>query len=432
MPFCQQFFLTLSPTTAIIAHDPISEVTDINKQKFLAELGKLLTFMYEEDRQNALALYGRMFDKAEDEMALLQLLVSPTRQAVIVARAYNARERKLQVYSQSREDEAPAYSNGEIPDYARAISQIHQTAVAQHIIAPDVASGQFTLFQDDDSGFTETYQYEENGPQSQTAAPAPAPAEPAVPVTPAVPVSMPESAPAEPAPVPAESAEPAVTAAAVPAEAPVPAPAEDELPAAPVPDAEPEEAVPAPPEAPAAPAPVDVDAFVENFSIADSEMDAAPAAPEGPAEESEAASAALAAAEAVEPVPVPEDEPEPVPAAPTRTVRKPRIFLLLVYILFAVPLTLIGVTVLLIPTLFFLVLGVSVLATGAVVLAAAFSGFSVLADIMVVLGAGLIVFALGLLLFWIFIWFIGGAIVGLVRGVLSLGSRWCYKEVPVV
>lgn len=35
------------------------EVTHINKQKFLAELGKLLTFMYDEDRQTALAMYGR-------------------------------------------------------------------------------------------------------------------------------------------------------------------------------------------------------------------------------------------------------------------------------------------------------------------------------------------------------------------------------------
>ena len=65
-------------------------MTSINKQKFLAELGKLLTFMYEEDRQRAIELYSRMFEEADDERALLQSLVSPTRQAVIVARAYNS------------------------------------------------------------------------------------------------------------------------------------------------------------------------------------------------------------------------------------------------------------------------------------------------------------------------------------------------------
>ena len=57
-------------------------MTDINKQKFLAELGKLLTFMYEEDRQSALAMYAKLFDNARDEQSLLQFLVSPTRQAV--------------------------------------------------------------------------------------------------------------------------------------------------------------------------------------------------------------------------------------------------------------------------------------------------------------------------------------------------------------
>ena len=39
-------------------------MTSINKQKFLAELGKLLTFMYEEDRQRAMSLYSRMFEEA--------------------------------------------------------------------------------------------------------------------------------------------------------------------------------------------------------------------------------------------------------------------------------------------------------------------------------------------------------------------------------
>ena len=37
-----------------------SEVTDINKQKFLPELGRLLTFMVEEDRQTAFAMYSRL------------------------------------------------------------------------------------------------------------------------------------------------------------------------------------------------------------------------------------------------------------------------------------------------------------------------------------------------------------------------------------
>ena len=59
--------------------------------------------MYEEDRVRALAMYNSMFDETDDETGLLQLLVSPTRQAVNLARSYDARERKLQAHAQARE-----------------------------------------------------------------------------------------------------------------------------------------------------------------------------------------------------------------------------------------------------------------------------------------------------------------------------------------
>ena len=86
----------------------------INKQKFLAEIGRLLTFMYEEDRQTVLAMYGRMFDETAAEPALLELLVSPTRQAVVLARSYDAKARKAQLEAQqddilSDPDNAPAF-----------------------------------------------------------------------------------------------------------------------------------------------------------------------------------------------------------------------------------------------------------------------------------------------------------------------------------
>ena len=37
--------------------------------------------------------------------------------------------------------------------------------------------------------------------------------------------------------------------------------------------------------------------------------------------------------------------------------------------------------------------------------------------------------ALGLLALWIAVWLVGGAMVGLVRGLIHLGGKWCYKEV---
>ena len=101
-----------------------SGVNAINRQKFLAELAKLLTFMYEEDRRYALEMYERMFDIAEDnEQWLLQNLMSPTRQAVIIARSYDAKERKLSVEAEWREDEEED-PGSETPPFVLAINKI--------------------------------------------------------------------------------------------------------------------------------------------------------------------------------------------------------------------------------------------------------------------------------------------------------------------
>ena len=53
------------------------EVIVIDIRKFLTELGKLLTFMYEEDRVTALSMFEEMFRTANDPVALLQMLGSP-------------------------------------------------------------------------------------------------------------------------------------------------------------------------------------------------------------------------------------------------------------------------------------------------------------------------------------------------------------------
>ena len=96
----------------------------INRQKFLAELAKLLTFMYEEDRRYALDMYERMFNIAEgNEQWLIQNLMSPTRQAVIIARSYDAKERKLSVSAEWRED-GEENQNGETPPFVLAINKI--------------------------------------------------------------------------------------------------------------------------------------------------------------------------------------------------------------------------------------------------------------------------------------------------------------------
>lgn len=424
----------------------------INRQKFLAELGRLLTFMYEEDRQTALAMYNRMFDEAEDEQALIQYLVSPTRQAVVLARAYNAKERKLQVHSQSR-DEYEQVSD-EIPDFVLAINKLQEEVSALKITTQQVSEDQISLFDDGVAATEET----------------------------------------EPAPIPASA--PAVQEYTAPdadeeeTETPAPAAAEEALVQ--------EESAPATAKEPAEETEQDemnssvtqladaVDAFLADFTISNDELiqKAKPAAEEESAEagkpgaemtqviykekteesvfEMPADSDAGAAFELPtetdllgpahkETEPFKNETAKPAKAAKAKetmeiaeaaaqteeaaesagTVRKPIVPLLILYIIIAIPLGLIGILLLLLLALMSLSLAITVGFFGIYGFAATFTGFAVLADILVVAGASLILLALALLFLWLFVWFIGGGIVGLIRGLCALGGSWCYKEVAV-
>ena len=330
-------------------------MNSINKQKFIAELGRLLTFMYDEDRQTALAMYSKMFDDADNEQALMQFLVSPTRQAVVLARAYNAKERKLQVHAQPRsilEGEEPDV----LPEFILAIDQIQQEAAELAGESVAVDPDQLTLFADDAH------------PQPDAVA-----AEPARQAQEREP-EMNETAQTTPADILAKSTEEEAESAT------------SEL------------------ERIKKTAPVDeVDAFMESFTIKDESLYP---------EESE------------------ENEYDVPVATQTKsaTERSPKTFLLILYIILAIPMTLIGVALLLVPTLLFLALAGVAIIGGCIVFSAAFSGFAVFADIMVVLGGALVILAIGLLLLWTFVWFIGGAIVGFINSVIRLGGKWCYKE----
>ncbi len=374
------------------------EVNVINKQKFLAELGRLLTFMYEEDRQTALAMYSKMFDDAAEEQLLLQFLISPTRQAVLLARSYDAKERKLQVHTQSREEE-PDYSDydGQFPPFILAIDDLQQSAAAQGIFSPveetqPVDEDQFSLFDEPAAPAQE----DENLPPQET-----------LPLVSEQPQPLPQEA---------EEEKDSVSEFA---------------------DA--------------------VDAFLADFSIADGELipshsqqedagepeaeenEAAPQfddqpfrleelspqpLPQEPAEgEAEAGESSLSLQE--------EEELSPLEDAPAATVRKAKVFPLILYIIFSIPITLLLVLLLLVPTLFSLSFAVTFVSSGVLVLTGAFAGFSIFADLMVILGLALVLLAIGLLFTWLFIWFIGGAIAGLIRGVIRLGGKWCFKEVAV-
>ena len=127
----------------------------INRQKFLAELAKLLTFMYEEDRRYALDMYERMFDIAEgNEQWLIQNLMSPTRQAVIIARSYDAKERKLSVSAEWREEEED--QNGETPPFVLAINKIFDDLFPDDEGAEEPDGNQVSFFDQDEADRKET------------------------------------------------------------------------------------------------------------------------------------------------------------------------------------------------------------------------------------------------------------------------------------
>lgn len=386
----------------------------INRQKFLAELGRLLTFMYEEDRQTALAMYNRMFDEAEDEQALIQYLVSPTRQAVVLARAYNAKERKLQVHTQSR-DEYEQVSD-EIPDFVLAINKLQEEASALKITTPQVSEDQISLFDDSDAGTV------------------PAPAaqvytEPAADEEKAGTQDADEEATVQKETPPLFADEPAEETE------------QDEM----------SNSVNRLADA--------VDAFLADFTISNDELipKAKPVGEEKDAEpektkpaaaeetvEVSAGEAVIEQPEATEARKHVQTEPEETEAEAVKnaeeaedytedagTVRKPIVPLLILYIIIAIPLGLIGILLLLLLAFMSLSLAVTAGFFGIYGFAATFTGFAVLADILVVAGASLILLSLALLFLWLFVWFIGGGIVDLIRGLCALGGSWCYKEVAV-
>lgn len=349
--------------------------------------------MYEEDRQTALAMYNQLFDEVDDEQGLLQLLVSPTRQAVVIARSYNAKERKLQVHAQSREESDTA-SDGAAPEFMGVIESIREEALSRQ--APktaEVSADQFSMFEDDFFA-----------PTPETPA-APAEAEPEAPAEEAAVEAPAEASPAEAAETEAEAAE---------AEAPAPAASVDE-----------------------------VDAFIADFSIPadqqefapDAGEQTAPAEPAEPAQPEEAEAPAESDEDDSAPIVIEEEDDEEYDDEyyddeEYEPVRKPRVFLLILYILLAVPVGLLGILLLIVPTLLFLVLAGLIITGGVMAVTSAFgSGIAVFADIMVIIGMAFILLALGLLALWIAVWLVGGAMVGLVRGLIHLGGKWCYKEV---
>lgn len=279
-------------------------------------------------------MYGELFNEAADEAAFSAFLGSPTRQAVALARAYNSKERKLQINSTSRADGGYEDDGDTIPVFIQIVERLREEAEDRGLLSakPEMRS---------------------------VWSEAPADLAPEIPFVPAVPAEPEEPVPENPVEK-LEYVEPDETELKF-----------DDLPPMPesiLMESEPEEVTPV-------------------FSGRDSAKEKA--------------------------------EPE----------RKLIVPLVILFAIFAIPITVLIICLLLIPTFVSLGLSAGCLFVGVKVAMSAFVGFSMFSDIMVVLGGGAIILALGLLFLWLFIWFIGGAITGLINAVLQLGGKWCSREV---
>ena len=321
------------------------EVTDINRHNFITELSKLLTFMYEEDRLTAVNMYEDMFESCPDEQQLIHHLVSPTRQAVVLARSYDSKERMLHVDTRTKKSDLYVEEEDIVPAFVLAIEKIGNEVrqlFGTKAAALPVSEDQFSLFPAADGASDIPTVGEIIGETAENEAFAPAAGDGAdVPGGEIVPVE--------------ESSGDSV------------------------------------------------DEFLSEYENG----------------------AAITYREETLP-----EEPSYQDAPRVRSIRRERsVPLLILYSLAAIPVCLVGLVLLLVPTLISLVFAFVFAAAGIAAVSCAFGSFVIFADILVVLGAGLVLLALGLLFLWLFVWFIGGAIAGMINGAIKLGNRLCTKEV---
>ena len=383
--------------------------------------------MYEEDRIRALEMYEEIFEEVNNENAVLQLLVSPTRQAVNLARAYDARQRKFQD------------DDGQEPAYQLVIEDIRRQADVLTPAAPKNEADQLSLFPDaevgenvfDSLGFGDFSEVTETGTEAAHDAsqeftlfpdedredePAPLSPPPAVPIE--------QSAEEAPSQAVNEFSD---TVDAFLAEFTI----HDEL-------GEEKEAV-------------REQQPISQIQDEDADMEAVPQYIPEPQKNIRAGAAVH--------VSIPVQAPHPEKAMKTQTVqesypvypqrqeqhspgvtltdlpdmtgtaeRKANVPLLILFILLAVPVGLLCLAVILPAAGLSLGLAVLSVCVGFSGLIAAFS-FSVFADILLVFGLSLSLSALGLLLSWLFLWLLIGAIPGIVRAMAALARKLCYKEV---
>ena len=106
--------------------------------------------------------------------------------------------------------------------------------------------------------------------------------------------------------------------------------------------------------------------------------------------------------------------------------------LLVIFLIFAIPLGLAGIVLMLAFAALSLGLAAATGFLGVYAVVAAFRcGLDILADILIAFGLAVILFALTALFLWMAVWFCAGAIPGIIRGIKALAEKWCCMEVAV-
>lgn len=396
-------------------------MTLINRQQFMSELSKLLTFMFKEDRSEIIQQYNEMLDNAEDEQAMLESFGSPTRLAVAISRSYQRDERKLSVHADSKdgEDDEAVKVKPVIPTQGKKSSA--------PIIKPNEPEPDAYI------DIIEEIRREKAAEEGIEYKPIFFKEEPE-------PESEPEAEVDPEAEVPdEEAAEDAAEAVDEAGEAPA-----EEAAAADEEKAEGES------EAAQTEAKADDEAAdADTTEAAESEAETAPQAEE--ADEAEEAKADDGEAEAEAPAEAKAEEAdgeetaEPVdetahvlakvfnekPEAEPEKVRKTNVFALILYIIVSIPVGLVLLLVMLGLELGVLGCGLLGLRVGFGLLGFTFSGMSVFADVLLCFGVNIAVLALGMFVTWLAVWLIIVSVPGLIRGIKNLGIKLCVKEVEI-
>lgn len=376
----------------------------MNRQRYMAELSKLLTFMFKEDKEDILAHYNKMLDEAEDEQALLESFGSPTRLAVTISHSYKRAERKLAVEADSKADKPNEGETSVVPEHIFVKPVKKETAAEKTPAAPAPGLSYADIIEE-----IRREKAEEEG----------------VEYTPMF-FNEPEKAPEEPeaeeAPEELEAEESEETDIEVEI---VETPAEESEPE----EAEPEEEAP------------EADGEAEEAAEDEAEETTEEKTEEPEAEEPQDAEDTVKAEDAEESESAQEraeldavtvfdqlDKMQP----PVETVQyKTNVGLLILYLIFAIPIGL---------ALFFaaVIVALSLLAAGAVLIGLgiktvgfAFSTFAIFADSILCAGAALVALAVALMLIWLAILILFRGLGGLIAGIKALGVRICVREVTV-